>query len=194
MRTCPACGEETGAAMSEACTKCGFSPSGPEPEATFEVADAPGETEWSAAEPDPPAPEPVAPPTHQTHTEDKPPLINLPDEPEGGGEAPKPRKQSGLARGIGIVVAVAAIIGFRAIGNEDTPTGPEPSDVEQAITERAAGDGITMTVSCPDDTADTEVGGRFECDVTLPDGSTATARVLNQEDSYRWTFSRARQP
>ena len=148
--------------MSEACTKCGFSPSGEEAEATFEVA------------------------------EDKPPLINLPDTPEGGGEAPKPKKGSGLARGIGIVVAIAAIAGFRAIGNEDTPTGPEPFDVEQAITEDAAGRGITMTVSCPDDTADTEVGGRFECDVTLADGSTATAQVRNDEDSFSWTFNTAR--
>lgn len=184
--------------MSEACTKCGFSPSGEEAEATFEVADAGWETDWAAAEPEPAEPPPPtgapAPTDPTPPTEDKPPLINLPDEPAGGGEAPKPKKQSGLARAIGIVVAIAAIIGFRAIGDEDTPTGPEPFDVEQAITEQAAQDGITMTISCPDDTAETEVGGRFECDVTLPDGRVATARVLNEEDAYRWTFSRARQP
>jgi hypothetical protein len=190
MRTCPACGEETSAAMSDACTKCGFSPSGVELEATFEVAsDSPPEpqADTEAVQTDTPASPPPG--------DEKPPLINLPDQPsEQEKLEPAKLKRSEKGRWIGIAVGVAALIGFRAFGGEDDPTGPEPGEVESAITDRASEEGITMTVDCPDGTEDTAVGASFECGVTLPDGRVGTATVHNGEDSYRWKFSGAQKP
>ena len=54
MRTCPACGEDTDAGYTEACTECGFSAVGEQP---APAPDAPG-TAADPAPPDPPPPRP----------------------------------------------------------------------------------------------------------------------------------------
>ena len=172
--------------MSEACTKCGFSPGA--------VEDVDAQVGGDSFDTPPPeaaetgfGPPPEAPAPTDTPAGDKPPLVNLPDQPQ---EEPK-KKQSGVGRGIGIAVAIAAVIAFRAIGNEDEATGPTPDEVEAAMVSKASEQGVTLTADCPDGTEDTAVGDTFECTVTLDDGRTATATVRNREDSYSWKFSRA---
>ena len=188
MRTCPACGEDTEAGSAEACTECGFSPADPEvfetepdpryepvgfepepePEATFEV----GSTEA-----------PPAPPTEPSQIEP------APAEPAPSEPAPTAPKRS-LRRRSAFWIAIAAVIFLAdftgAFGIFDDPTGPTPEEVEGALVHYASEQGGTVTVDCPEDTEDTEVGDSFDCVATNARGQTRTVTVTNNEDDFSW--------
>jgi hypothetical protein len=164
VRTCPACGEDTRAGYSEACTNCGFSPTDPAEIGSFEV----GETT---------IPAPGAPAETPTGS---------PSEP---APAPTPTTKRKRRPGIGVIVWLAIIGGslvMQGLGLLDEPTGPPPGDVEGALVLEGATRGLSISASCPADAAETEVGARFECTVTTRSGRTAVIEVTSREDGFEY--------
>lgn len=164
VRTCPACGEDTKAGYAEACTKCGFSPSG---EQTAEPeAGAPELTIGEQAEPPPPE----GPPSGE------------PPPPESA-----PKKKHPGARTLIWLVVIGAAIGADRLGVFDQATGPDADQVEEAIADDAqTNHGVQVSVDCPDDADQTAVDESFFCTVTGPKGETLRLRVINHEDSFEW--------
>lgn len=171
MRTCPACGEDTEASSVEPCTECGFSPVDPaqfetEPDPRFETvgfeeADATFEVGSAEAPPAPAEPAPEQEPSSEK----------------------KKRPWASLA--IWLTVALAAFAAERA-GLFGEATGPAPEEVENALVAYAAARGGTVTVDCPSDTEDTEIGGSFDCVATNPRGQTRAVTVTNNETDFEW--------
>ena len=164
MRTCPACGEDTKAGYSEACTKCGFSAMGEQP------------AEES------PAPEPEA---EVTVGDQPPPPTGAPQEApdEAPAEPPAEKKKRSPVRWVIWLVVIAGFFGLNQFGVFDEPTGPTADEVEEAIEARAP---AGVTVECPDDAEDTPVDGTFTCVATGANGRTAEILVTNHEDNYEW--------
>jgi hypothetical protein len=150
--------------MVEACTECGFSP-----------------VEPTAVEPEQ-VPEPV------TIGE---PLPDAEQQPELGEPVPEPtaeqprRKRSRVGTLVWIVLLGAGIAGSE-LGVFDEPTGPEAAEVEGAITLDAFESGVSVSVECPDDAVETEVGDSFECVATTPKGESVTITVRNNEETFEW--------
>lgn len=182
MRTCPACGEDTKAGYSEACTNCGFSPGDPSQTAgSFGVGDSPFDTSTFDA----PAPAEAPPAPEPAETAPDPAETSPAPVPEPSREPQRKRRP-----GIGVIIWVAIIAGSflsQGLGLFEEPTGPNPVDVEGALILEATERGISITASCPADAAETEVGGRFECTVATRSGRTATVEVINREDSYEYS-------
>ncbi len=169
MRSCPACGEDTKAGYAEACSKCGFSPAGPQqPEESFQVGEVGtvGEVEippWRGETS--PSPEEKAP------------------APE---EASK-RKRGGP--GIGTLIWLLIIGGSLVVdglGVFDEVSGPDPAEVEAQLVLAGSELGATLTADCPEDADQTEVGGSFRCVLTTETGEIASIAVLNNENSYEY--------
>ena len=103
---------------------------------------------------------------------------------EPGG---RPRRRATLARVVGALV-LAALIGADALGvfDEGGGSGPTAEEVEEALVDDAAALGIELTVDCPDDAAETDVGESFECVAANSAGLTRAVPVTNLEDGFEW--------
>jgi hypothetical protein len=100
-------------------------------------------------------------------------------------EAATKRKRPAV-RGLVWLALIAAAIGAERLGVFDGSTGPDPGQVEQAIADDARQYHAEVTVDCPDDADETEVGESFECTAANAAGDTATVTVINNEDSFEW--------
>jgi hypothetical protein len=181
VRTCPACGEDTKAGYSEACTRCGFSPGGPvEAPETFSVGE-------------------VA--TSDPSTFERPGGVEAPPQPtDSGGEQlpqpsptePQPQPHKRRRPGVGLMIWLV-IIGASVIANTtgifDEPTGPDPAEVEGALVLAGIERGLSITAECPADTDEAEIGAGFECVVTTASGRSGTVRVTNHEESYEYNVA-----
>ena len=90
---------------------------------------------------------------------------------------------------LGLMIWLVIIAGSfiaQGTGLFDEPTGPDPVDVEGALVLAGIERGLSITAECPDDAAETEIGGSFDCRVTTASGRSGTVRVTNNEDSYEY--------
>ncbi len=174
MHTCPACGEETEAGYAEACTECGFSPTG-EP-----------------AEPVPAEPDPEVEPTAEVgpDAEVEPTADAEPSPMDAPPPPPPARKKRPGTRLVFWLIAIAAVFGISKLGVFEPNPGPDASEVEDAIVKNAADYGVTVTVDCPDDADETAVEESFFCTVTTPSGKAFRIRVTNHEDTFSWPSDR----
>jgi hypothetical protein len=201
MRTCPNCGKDTDAGVTEPCTVCGFSPLG---ESSAELDDSP---EWRSAfdQPDEaftPAddsfasadesfkaadesfPDPDDPLSGQAE-EDEQPTGTVDDgasDADGVEEQPVKKKRHHLITLI--VIAVLAVIGI--LDGGDDPTGPQAGDVESALIADGVKLGVVVTVDCDDSIEDTKVGKRFTCEATNQAGDVRTVHLVNKRHSFVW--------
>jgi len=160
VRTCPACGEDTEAGYSQPGTQCGFSAAGNgavDDAATITVGD-----ERSA---------PVASPAEAD---------------EGADERSAPKRQRSRVRILVWVAALGALFAVDRLGVFDPAPGPDADQVEQAIVDNADDYGATVTVDCPGDADQAEVGDTFTCTVTPERGKAFAITVTNREDSFAW--------
>lgn len=88
------------------------------------------------------------------------------------------------------LIALGALFGISELGLFEDKPGPDPAEVEQAISDNAADYGVTITVDCPDDAEETEVEASFLCSVTTDDGDSFRIRVTNHEDNFSWPSGR----
>ena len=79
------------------------------------------------------------------------------------------------------ILAATALLGLAACGSETI----DADDLETQLTEQLSADvGVPaddVSVSCPDD-VEVEQGRQFDCELTAPNGETATVEVTLTDD------------
>lgn len=185
MHTCPNCGKDTDAGMTERCTHCGFAPGVVEPltvtGTTVGVAADPATSSPRRGETRAPTtlPEPATYPGDARPTESKAPR-------DGKTQA---KKKSFWTTGR---IAVAILIGFGVLGalsddeKSDSATGPDAAQVESAVRADALELGANLTIDCPASVDQTPVGSRFTCQATNVSGDHRTVSLTNKSSSFSW--------
>lgn len=100
------------------------------------------------------------------------------------------KKRPQWARLVIWLIALAAVFAIAKLGPFEQQPGPDPGAVEDAITENAADNGVTLTVDCPESAAEAEVDSTFRCAATTADGQTFRIPVTNEGDTFSWPSGR----